>query len=230
MQNQGLCTYTVTLEESDLHIATTDDLSGEALRLVRKYRGLLEGYIGSHPYFRAALVPVGVEPDAPAIVLEMALAGKQAGVGPMAAVAGAVACFVGTELGRMSEEVIVENGGDIYLKSLRERTVAIYAGKSPLSGRVGFKIDPVDTPLGICTSSGTVGPSFSFGKADAAVAIASSAVLADAAATAIGNAVTTPGDIPKGIKVAQNIPGLSGTVIIKDDRIGAWGNISLCPI
>ena len=102
-------------------------------------------------------------------------------------------------------------------------------GKSPLTGKVGLEINPQDTPVGICTSSGTVGHSLSLGKADAAVVLARSAALADAAATAIGNIILQPDDINKGIELAQEIGGLRGLVIIKDDDIGIWGDIKICP-
>ncbi len=120
----------------------------------------------------------------------MAAAAQTAGVGPMAAVAGAIAECVGRELLEFSPEVIVENGGDIFLKVSHRRTVGIFAGDSPLTGRIGIQIEARDTPLGVCTSSGTVGHSLSFGRADAVVVLAPAAALADAAATAIGNRVS----------------------------------------
>jgi len=157
----------------------------------------------------------------------MADAARLCGVGPMAAVAGAIAEFVGRELLEFSPEIIVENGGDIFVKSLRQRTIGIYAGGSPLTGRLGLQIEPEDTPLGICTSSGTVGHSLSFGRADAAIVLADSATLADAAATAIGNRVSEPADIEKGIEFAQSIGQLKGVVIIKGDKLGVWGEVKL---
>jgi len=147
----------------------------------------------------------------------------------MAAVAGAIAESVGSKLLALSPEVIVENGGDIYLKSLKKRLIGIYAGKSPLSGKLVLEIDGEETPMGICTSSGTVGHSLSFGKADAVIVLAKSAALADAAATAIGNLIIQPGDIPLGIELAQSIDGVRGVVIIKDDKMGLWGEVKICP-
>jgi len=157
------------------------------------------------------------------------LAGK-VGIGPMASVAGAIAEFVGTDLLAFSPEIIVENGGDIYLKSLKKRLIGIYAGKSPLTGKIGLEIDGQDTPLGICTSSGTVGHSLSFGKADAVVVLSQSATLADAAATAIGNLIVQSDDIPRGIEFAKGIEGLTGLLIIKDDKVGLWGEVKVCQI
>jgi ApbE superfamily uncharacterized protein (UPF0280 family) len=122
----------------------------------------------------------------------------------------------------------VENGGDIFLKISRKRTVGIYAGDSPLTGKIGLEISPQDTPLGVCTSSGTVGHSLSFGKADAVVILAESAALADAAATAIGNRVNLPEDVNSAIDFCKNIRGLKGIVIIIGKNVGVWGEVKLC--
>ena len=158
----------------------------------------------------------------------MAESAARVGIGPMASVAGAIAEFVGSELLAFSKEIIVENGGDIYLRSLKKRLIGIYAGKSPLTGKIGLEINKEDTPLGICTSSGTVGHSLSHGRADAVIALSKSAALADAAATAIGNLIKQPGDIPDGIEFAKGIDGLLGVVIIEDDKIGLWGKVKIC--
>ncbi|MFH0913884.1 MAG: UPF0280 family protein [Chloroflexota bacterium] len=230
VRSADLVTYEVVVRETDLYISTATDLSALAHELVQKYRAQLEGYIQRHPSFLHSFEPLEVASDAPPIVKEMAQAAKMARVGPMAAVAGAVAEFVGRGLEAFSPEVIIENGGDIYLKSLRKRVVGVYAGKSPLSGKLGLEIPAEDTPLGICTSSGTVSHSFSYGKADAVTVLALSASLADAAATAVGNAVVTAEDIPRGIKLARSIKGLSGVVIIKDERVGFWGRVNICPL
>ena len=229
VEGKDLIQFNVTVKETDLYLRASSNLHRKARRLVLKYRSLLEKYIERHPAFLTSLEPLPVSQDAPHIVREMAAAAEKTGVGPMASVAGAIAEFVGTDLLAFSPEVIVENGGDIFLKSLRKRTVGIYAGKSPLTGKIGLEINGQDTPLGICTSSGTVGHSLSFGKADAVIAVARSATLADAAATAIGNLVSQPGDITRGIEFGKSIIGLKGVVIIKDDNIGLWGEVKLCP-
>lgn len=229
VEGKDLIQFNVTVKETDLYLRASSNLHRKARRLILKYRSLLEKYIERHPAFLTSLEPLPVSQDAPHIVREMAAAAEKTGVGPMASVAGAIAEYVGTDLLAFSPEVIVENGGDIFLKSLRKRTVGIYAGKSPLTGKIGLEINGQDTPLGICTSSGTVGHSLSFGKADAVIAVARSATLADAAATAIGNLVSQPGDITRGIEFAKSIEGLKGVVIIKEDNIGLWGEVKLCP-
>jgi ApbE superfamily uncharacterized protein (UPF0280 family) len=145
----------------------------------------------------------------------------------MAAVAGALAESVSKDLLKLSEEVIVENGGDIYLATSKERTIGIYAGNSPLSFKIGFVIGPEDSPLGVCTSSGTVGHSLSFGKADAVSVLSKSAGLADAAATAIGNIVKEKRDIELGLERGKEIEGVSGMLIILGDKMGVWGDVKL---
>jgi len=219
--------FNVMVKETDLYLRAASNLRRKAHRLVLKYRGRLERYIARHPDFLTSLEPIEVEAGAPKIVRDMAGAACLAGVGPMAAVAGAIAGFVGGELLDFSPEVIVENGGDIFLKSLHTRTIGIFAGDSPLTGRLGMQIEPEDTPLGICTSSGTVGHSLSFGRADAAIVLADSATLADAAATAIGNRVSAASDIERAIEFAQGIGQLKGVIIIKDDKLGVWGEVKL---
>lgn len=227
VKDKDLVSFNVVVKETDLYIRATTDLKRKALKLVLKYRDLLERYIERHPSFLASLEPVAIGDDTPRIVTEMAESARKVGIGPMASVAGAIAEFVGSQLLDSSPEIIVENGGDIYLKSLGERLIGIYAGKSPLTGKISLEINGQDTPMGICTSSGTVGHSLSYGKADAVIVLSKSAALADAAATAIGNLIIQPDDIPSGIEFARGIDGLSGVVIIQDDKIGLWGKVKI---
>jgi ApbE superfamily uncharacterized protein (UPF0280 family) len=230
VQGTDLVSFNVVIKETDLYIRASADVRDRAFRLAVKYRGQVEKYIREHPDFAASLEPVETCEDSPQIIKDMAAASALFNVGPMAAVAGAIAQYVGSDLLAYSPEIIIENGGDIFINSLNDRTAGIYAGRSPLSGKLGLKIRGEETPAGICTSSGTVGHSLSFGKADAAVAVAASAVVADAAATSIGNMVSTAGDIDKGLDYARNSKILKGAVIIKDDRIGIWGDIRICEI
>jgi ApbE superfamily uncharacterized protein (UPF0280 family) len=225
-----LAAFSVAVKETELFIRAKTDLKRKAEELVRLYRRQLEDFIERCPRFAASFRPIAVPDDAPDIVKEMSSASAKVNVGPMAAVAGAIAQAVGTGLLAYSPEVIVENGGDIFIKSLIDRTIGIYAGDSPFTGKLGLEIKGEDTPLGICTSSGTVGPSISFGETDAAIAISNSATLADAAATAIGNLVRRPEDIDAAIGFARGVPGLLGAVIIQGNNLGVWGDVRLCEL
>jgi ApbE superfamily uncharacterized protein (UPF0280 family) len=171
-----------------------------------------------------------VEEDAPSIVKDMAEAARTVGVGPMAAVAGAIAEAVGVDLLVHTPEVIVENGGDIFMKLLKSRLIGVYAGESAITGKIALEISPEETPLGVCTSSGTVGHSLSLGAADAVIILSHSAALADAAATAIGNIIKSAEDIAVAIEKVQLINGVTGVVIIKGDKLGVWGKVKLVPL
>lgn len=232
---RDLAYFRVAVKETDLYIGILPDTYSKELEhqvenLVWQLRRELEEYIEKDPVFKSTLEPHLLLPAAPPIALMMARAGNQCGVGPMAAVAGAYAEMVGRELMKVSPEVIVENGGDIFLVSRKMRRVGVFAGTSPFSGKLALELGPAKIPMGICTSSGTVGPSLSFGRADAAIIVAESAALADAAASAAGNAVKTAEDIAKGIEAVNGIKGIRGVLIIKDDKMGAWGGIQLVPV
>ena len=228
IEGKDLVAFNVTVKETDLYIRATSNLERKAHRLVLKYRKQLEQYIEKESEFQTSLKPLAIPANAPRIVIDMLEAGQKANVGPMAAVAGAIAEYVGRELLDFSPEIIVENGGDIFLKIKHKRVVGIYAGESSLTGKLGLEINPKDTPLGVCTSSGTVGHSLSFGKADAVVVTAGSATLADATVTAICNKVSKPDDINGAIEFGQGIKGIKGIIIILGGNIGVWGEIKLC--
>ena len=234
-----LVTFRVSVAESDLQISAERDLSEEAEQALLVVREELEAYVAEDPQFERTLAPHTPLPGAPPIAVEMAEAGRRCGVGPMAAVAGAVAEHVGRALLRAmaggkllpnegpNPTVIVENGGDIFLQTARPRVAAIYAGSSPLTGRVGIRLNLVNEPLGLCTSSGTVGPSLSLGRADAAIVLAHSATLADAAATALGNRIQTADDIERGLAFIKHIAGLLGAAVVVGESLGAWGEVEL---
>ena len=210
----SLTPFHICEDQTDLFILADQDLTKQAKDSVYLYRHHLKNYIRSHPLFLTSLQPLPEDPLAPPIVHAMLKAGRCAGVGPMAAVAGAMAEAVGYDLVKDSSNVIIENGGDIYLKSTREVNIAIFAGHSPLSYQIALKINAEETPLGICTSSATVGHSLSFGIADAVCVKAKSAALADAAATAIGNSIHKANEIKKALEGGKNIPGVLGVLII----------------
>lgn len=217
----------VTVKQTDLYIQARRDVRGKAMRAILKYRASIEEYIQQHPLFVTTLKPYPLEKGVPVIIKEMIEASTLADVGPMAAIAGAIAEAVGKDLLSFSPDIIVENGGDIFLKITKKRLIGIYAGESPFTGKIALEIKPQETPIGICTSSATVGHSLSMGNADAVVVLSHSTPFADAAATAIGNLIHDSDDIPKVIEQAKTMKDLYGIVIIKGDKIGLWGKIKI---
>ena len=195
--------------------------------IVLTQRDRLEQYIAANPIFRETLVPIAVADTAPGIVKSMAIAGRMAGVGPMAAVAGAVCEAVATGLGDEVRELILENGGDLYVASTRERIIGIFTGEELRGGGIGLRIVPERTPIGVCTSSGRIGHSLSLGDSAAATVLARSSAIADAAATAVGNRVRGRDGVREGLAAARDIPGVLGVVVMRDGRLGAWGDVEI---
>ncbi|MEM4700151.1 MAG: UPF0280 family protein [Candidatus Nezhaarchaeales archaeon] len=228
---RGKCEGLIAYKQSLLKvIVDRPELISVARSSLLTHRLLLDSYVELRPDFKIALSPIKVEAWAPLVAKLAAEAAEIAGVGPMAAVAGAIAQAVMLDLIRGGAAVaVVENGGEVSALSDGKLTVAIYAGRSPLSMRLGFELDVVDYPIGIATSSATVSRSINFGQADAAVAIADEASVADAAAKAICNATVGSDDesaVRKALETADELrPYIRGALVIKGKHLGLTGKL-----
>ena len=231
VDKSSLATFAVTVNESDLLIRAADvSLQKFAKERLIYYRQQLESFLEQFPQVRFQLYPFDAPEYAllPKVVSSMIAAGKQAGVGPMAAVAGAIAEAVGRDLLALSPVVMVENGGDIFLAGASSYTVGIFAGQSPFSGKLGIQISRSENfSAGICTSSSTVGHSLSLGMADAVCIYADSAAFADALATAMGNGIRTRDDLEPTIEKALAFDSVYGAVAILGDEMAAGGELEL---
>lgn len=193
---------------------------------VKRLRTILEEYIRRQPEFQSALAPIRLLPDAPMIACRMERAAEACGVGPMAAVAGAVAEMCAeAALDAGAEEAIIENGGDIFLASPDTVHVGLFAGTHPLSGKLAFFLEPGSMPVSVCSSSSMFGHSLSFGACDLATIVARDGALADAAATLAGNLVKRVEDVEPTLQKVCAIPGIKGVLIIKDDKVGMMGDL-----
>lgn len=224
----------VTIKETDLHIQADRDVQRRAEELVLQCRLQLEEHIIRCPLFYSSLSPVAKDFTAPPLVQKMYDASRRAGVGPMAAVAGGIADFVGrTLLSEGVREIIIENGGDIFLARQTVSRVAIFAGQSPLSNAIGIEL-PAQTVCGVCTSSASVGHSLSIGDADSVTVVADSAYLADAVATRLGNEVANGAGkkekVNNSLAVARTIDDITGVVVICGEVLGAVGDVKLVGI
>lgn len=215
--------------ETDLWIAVSADKYDPGAETfvserILCYRDRLDKHISNHPAFLTSLVPLPSESDDP-LVLSMYRASTQAGTGPMSAVAGAVAEFISNDLvSRFGfAETVVENGGDIFMRLTQPATVSVYAGDSPLTGKIGIIIKPLQTPLSVCCSSATVGHSLSYGTADACAVACRSGALADAYATACCNAVKNAAMVGDVASEFLKKPGVISVVIIQGDKVGIGG-------
>jgi hypothetical protein len=230
IRETSLQCFQVMIGETDLCIYANRDLTNEAYERVIHCRNHLEAFIYQYPSFATTLTPwMSIQP-APEIVRRMIHASQQSGVGPMASVAGVIAEMVGTDLLQYSDEIIVENGGDLFIHKKQAFNVGVYAGTSPFSNRLGIHVDCAGESLSICTSSSVIGHSLSFGKADAVTIRSRSAALADAVATAAANRVKTKDDISGAISFAKKIDGVDGVLILIGKYMGAWGELEIIPM
>ena len=215
---------TFTHREAVFHICC-DRFDAVTADIVRQRR-ILESYIDRHPEFRRSLEPLELRGDVPEIAQRMARAAQLVGVGPMAAVAGAMAqCAAEAGLQAGAQEAIVENGGDIYLQAAETVAIGLDTGTTELANRLAFSLQPHDTPISICSSSGKMGHSQSLGECDLATVVAADAALADAAATQAANLVRTAEDVDPALQRVSAIDGIDGVMIVKNDRIGLAGQL-----
>jgi ApbE superfamily uncharacterized protein (UPF0280 family) len=218
------------LEESRIHLKSDrKEAIFEAVKDVKHHRKELVSYIKKHPEFQHTLKPITVPPEAPEIVRSMADSAKKADVGPMAAVAGAIADFGMKAMLRTGAKIgVVEDGGEISVTTDQPIIVAILSSYPGLSGRIGLCIAKEDSPLGVATSSSKTGRVLSFGEADSVTIVATNASLADAAATAVCNSVKGADigvSIQKGLQKAKAIDGVRGVIIVREGQTGLWGKL-----
>lgn len=226
--------FCVKFLESDLWIGVdsgsySESIEADTYSMLVDLRRSMDAYLIMDPAYKAALTPYDAGIEAPAILKDMSMVSHKTGIGPMSAVAGAVAIrvadFIKCQFG--VKEVIVENGGDIYAESNSDMDIAVFAGQSPLSEKIGLHIPAGSFPLGICTSSGTVGPSLSLGRADAVMIVCRDVLLADSYATAMANRIQSAADLQPVIDLISDIPSILGAIAVKDDRMAICGRFEL---
>ncbi len=222
--------FCVKFLESDLWIGVDRgsyraSMEADTYAMLVDLRRQMDAYLLMDPQYKTALTPYNAGLEAPNILKEMSRVSHKTGIGPMSAVAGAVAKKVAEFLG--TQEVIVENGGDIYALAASDMDISVFAGQSPLSEKIGLHIPAAEFPLGICTSSGTVGPSLSLGRADAVMIVCKDVLLADSYATAMANRIKTVNDLQSVIDRISDIPEILGAIAVKDDRMAISGRFEL---
>ena len=226
--------FCVKFLESDLWIGVdngsySQSMEADVYAMLVELRRTMDAYLLLDPQYKASLTPYDAGLEAPAILKDMSKVSHKTGIGPMSAVAGAVALrvaeFIKEHFG--VKEVIVENGGDIYAEALSDMDIAVFAGQSPLSEKIGLHIPAISFPLGICTSSGTVGPSLSLGRADAVMIVCRDVLLADSYATAMANRIRTVNDLQPVIDRITNTPDILGAIAVKDDRMAICGQFDM---
>ena len=190
-------------------------------------RTILKEYILKDELFETSILPYEPSDDVPEIIERMFKASTNANVGPMACVAGAIAYFAVKAVKEAGANYVVfDNGGDIACFVDVPVTVGIYSGSNNMFNNLGFKIEPTEEIIGICTSSATVGPSISFGNADAAIVVSNDVILADAMATSLCNDITVKNQTEiLSIMQQKMIAGIEGMTVIYDDILCTRGAI-----
>ncbi len=188
-------------------------------------RSIIETFIDQYPEFENTHLPWTPPKEAPEIIQKMCEASRLLNVGPMAAIAGTLAevCLLAI-LNAGSREAIVDNGGDIALFIRKTALIGIYSGARDFEN-LAFQIPKTQRPLGICTSSGKIGHSFSYGKTNAAIVFSENIPLADCAATALGNLVQISSDLDTCFNDFEPIPQITGAAAIFNERIGLYGKL-----
>jgi len=233
-----------TLQESDLLIGVPVEsfrniMAQVAERELIRLHPVVREYILKEPSFETSLEPLSLpvseksdeeDEKLPHEIISMIKCSNRSGTGPMSSVAGIFAETVALRLIREFQlgEIVVENGGDLFIKNRSELNSLIHAGKSPLSDKMAFVLRPGE--WGVCTSSGTLGHSYSKGNADAVSVISGSAPMADAWATALANLVKVPADIEPVLERAKGIKDILGCAVIIGEKIGIVGEIEVKPL
>jgi uncharacterized protein len=234
MDNKRFKSFVVKHLETDLWVGIDPashhaEIETYCQQAVVTLRNQLDNYIKTNPLFRNSLAPLPFDNAAPSIAKEMLIQSQNAGVGPMACVAGAFSHFIGFDLiNRFSpSELVIENGGDNFILVKDELKVAVYAGKSPLSEKIGICIIPDQTPLGVCTSSASVGPSLSLGKSDATMIVCKNTALADGYASNYGNKINLQEDIKPVIEQIKSNSVILSAIIVYGEIFGICGKFKL---
>lgn len=227
VSSEGLIRFSVRQQESNLIVLCRRHLREEAEAALMIARSIIERYIFKVPEFRSCFTPMLVDPNASPLIISMMNAASRTGVGPMAAVAGAIAEFVGEQLLSLAREVIVQNGRDIYIASIGSRIVRVYSDSPQFKDYIKIKIPEGFSPIGVCTSSGGRSRALNYGNTDAVTVLSKSTALADAAATAISNRITSEDEITYGLSFARSIDGLLGVLVIMGTKMRVWGSIEI---
>lgn len=216
----------IGVSHKDFHSTMQHVAGKEQIRL----HGLLSEHAKYFPRFLSSLESLPIsdkESGFPDELEEMYRCGIESGTGPMSSVAGMFAEMIIKRLDSAFpiQEIVVENGGDVCIRNRTDLISVIHAGSSPLSEKMGLVLPGGE--WGVCTSSGTLGHSYSKGRADAVTVVSHSTPLADAWATALANLVQDQKDIETVLEKAGAIPGILACVVIIGDRMGVRGELEL---
>lgn len=221
--------FSLAVGESDLYIGYRGEvdrsiIEQSTLKQLRRLRQEILDY--PDPRLMTSLVPLFQHEEHSRLISSMLASAEQANVGPMAAVAGAIAQELGRHLLARHglEELVIENGGDLFLHLSEPVPVRLLAPSSPFSGKLALM---AEGEMGVATSSATMGHSLSFGRADAVMVAALDASLADALATSYCNRVLNKEDAERLCSELATEEGVVGAVITIGDTLAIGGRLEV---
>jgi ApbE superfamily uncharacterized protein (UPF0280 family) len=223
----GKYSYRLRYKYTDIYITSDRDISGKISQPVITFYSQLENVLSSDKQFGKSITPLSIKKDYPPAVKEMCLSSSIFNVGPMAAVAGAVCDTIAESLKDDCNFLMIENGGDVYIKSSEDIRAGLFTGSRHFPQNINIVISSQAMPCGLCSSSGMMGHSLSLGKSDLVTVMSETSAIADSAATAIANAINSKPDVDKAIKKYSKYEQVRGLIIIKDDRLAIWGDLQL---
>lgn len=223
----GKYCYRLRYKYSDIYITSDSDISGKISEPVIRFYSQLEKVILKDRGFAESLSPVNIHNDYPPLIKEMCSYTSIFNVGPMAAVAGAVCESIAGNIKDDCSFLMIENGGDVYIKSSTRVSAALFTGSKYFPENLNILIDPLDTPCGLCSSSGIMGHSLSLGRSDLVTVMSGTTIAADAAATAIANSINSKPDVDRALEKYRHYSQVKGLIILKDDRLAIWGDLQL---
>ncbi len=227
VKNREEFSYRVVYKNTEFIISSNSDIREKIEKPLRDIYRDLESVIEKDPSFLKSLSPITPKDFYPPAIKRMCDLSSEFGVGPMAAVAGTVNDYIASRIPVEAGDLFIENGGDVFIRSRRDVITGVYVKNPFFKDSLAIRVRASSTPCGLCSSSGTFGHSLSMGKCDLAVVLSGSSISADAAATAIANSVEKIEDVERTLNEYRGFDSILGILIIKNDRIGLWGEFEL---
>lgn len=224
MRPPRLVPFDVHLGSLVLHVQAVQNLQDEARAAALRHWEQVEAYASRHSTFKSSLVPIPVGGDAPPLVRAMGAASAAAGVGAIVSLPGALAEALARDLARLSRLVVVSAEGDTFAIDARPRVFVV----DPREGGAGIAVAVrSQRPYAFYCTSGRVRVKPAIGRARAVAVLADHGAVADAAASAMGQAIHRPSQVARALELASRLPGVRGVVVLAEGRIGVWGSIEI---
>jgi len=214
--------FDIQVQELVLHITAPEDFAEESRAAALSFWEQIQSYALRYPEFRRSKRPIaGTPADAPDIVREMVSSASDAGVGPMFTFRGAVTDQVGRFLAGSLAEVTVSCDGDYFIQTRKRMKLAVRRhGGEPIA----IAVEPSRGGLGAST---TLGRGRGGGGPDGLAVLATSCMLADAAAAGVQALLPKPDGFKLALRYLRQVPGVRGGVVVVGERIGVAGGLEI---